>query len=226
MHHLAHPRPAPPSPVLLGRATPLDTPRRVAYPCLIRFGWYNNWGQVTGTSCILSANAMRYRLIILIILVPIILGLGFFACATPPTPYQPESKGYGFRGGYSDQQLDADTFRVAFKGNEHTPASTVETYLLYRCAELAVEKGYDYFIIMDQKVVRKMGVYSYPGMVNTGPSKGYGGNVSPSGLKVYHLDRVEGMTIKAFKGTAPSDDPEAFTAREVMNDLSGQIQRP
>ena len=149
-------------------------------------------------------------------LVIVIIGLSLFACSTPPTPYQPDSKGYGFRGGYSDQQLGADTFRVAFRGNEHTPASTVETYLLYRCAELAVEKGYDYFIIMDRKVDRKMGVYSYPGTVK----------VSPEGLKVIHLERVEAMTIKAFKGTAPSDDPEAFTAREVMNDLSGQIQKP
>jgi hypothetical protein len=36
---------------------------------------------------------------------------------------------------------------VVFTGNEYTPRDLVEGSLLYRCAELASQRGYDYFVV-------------------------------------------------------------------------------
>ena len=37
--------------------------------------------------------------------------------------------------------------RITFRGNTLTDRETVETYLLYRAAELTLQNGYDYFIV-------------------------------------------------------------------------------
>ena len=76
------------------------------------------------------------------------------------TPYQSE----GARGGYSDLLLDNDTFRVSFTGNGYTSSDKVEIYLLYRCAELAVQRGFDYFIINN---IKDETFYSPPGLFSS-----------------------------------------------------------
>lgn len=65
-----------------------------------------------------------------------------YGCATS---YQP----HGFTGGYSHKKLNRDIYEVTFSGNGYTGASTVRAYALRRAAELAIEKGYDYFIILN-----------------------------------------------------------------------------
>jgi hypothetical protein len=63
------------------------------------------------------------------------------------TAYQP----LGATGGYEDKQLDNDTYQVAFYGNGNTPRPVVLKYFLHRCAELTLEKGYEYFEIFSTK---------------------------------------------------------------------------
>ena len=69
----------------------------------------------------------KYYLIISILLI--------FNCSTP---YQP----YGALGGYKSNELDENTYRVLFKGNQHTKAETVYNYLERRCAEITIDEGY------------------------------------------------------------------------------------
>ena len=57
------------------------------------------------------------------------------ACTTA-TPYQPLASGTAVSGGYADQAIDDTHFRVSFRGNDMTSREQVETYLLYRAAEL------------------------------------------------------------------------------------------
>ena len=65
------------------------------------------------------------------------------ACATP-TPYQPiGARGTGASGGFSDVRLAENRYRVTFAGNSLTTRERVETYLLYRAAELTVQQGFD-----------------------------------------------------------------------------------
>ncbi|OYW82700.1 MAG: hypothetical protein B7Z20_13560, partial [Sphingobium sp. 32-64-5] len=62
-------------------------------------------------------------------------------CATS-TPYQPLSPSNQVSGGYSDEQLAPDRFRVTFAGNTLTSRDKVEGFLLYRAAELTVRQNY------------------------------------------------------------------------------------
>ena len=75
--------------------------------------------------------------------------LALAACTTP-TPYQPLAGGTAVSGGYSDQVLDDTHFRVSFRGNDVTSREQVETYLLYRAAELTAAKGFDWFEMVDR----------------------------------------------------------------------------
>ena len=70
-------------------------------------------------------------------------------CGTA-TPYQPATDGQG----YAEQALERDRYRVTFVGNSLTSRETVENYLLYRAAEVTLEKGYDHFVIVEKDTER------------------------------------------------------------------------
>jgi hypothetical protein len=72
----------------------------------------------------------------------VLAALCSFACAT----------GYGSRGmmfGYSDTQMGENTFRVSFEGNGYTPLAKVSDFALLRSAEVTLEHGYPYFLIVN-----------------------------------------------------------------------------
>ena len=75
------------------------------------------------------------------------------ACATT-TPYQEASKPGAFDG-YSQTIIENDRARVTFAGNSLTERETVENYLLYRAAELAVERGFDNFRLIESDTETK-----------------------------------------------------------------------
>lgn len=69
--------------------------------------------------------------------------LTFIGCATV---YQRQD----LTGGYTNEQVDSISYRVRFKGNNYTSRQKVEDYLLYRCAELTDQLGYDHFVVVSQ----------------------------------------------------------------------------
>lgn len=75
-------------------------------------------------------------------IIPIYTLLVILSCSTP---YQPK----GALGGYSSTNLHDTYYRVAFHGNQHTQADTVFNFLLRRCAEITIDKGYKYFVIYE-----------------------------------------------------------------------------
>lgn len=75
------------------------------------------------------------------------------ACATA-TPYQPSVKS-NLSNGFSELQIEKDRVKVTFDGNSLTDRQTVETYLLYRSAELTKNAGYDYFVLTDRSTDQK-----------------------------------------------------------------------
>jgi hypothetical protein len=69
------------------------------------------------------------------------------ACATA-TPYK---AALDSDRGYSEQQIEDNRFQVKFSGNSLTERKTVETYLLYRAAELTRQSGYDHFRVVQRE---------------------------------------------------------------------------
>lgn len=67
------------------------------------------------------------------------------ACASS-TPYQAAVDG---KYGFAQQQIEDDRWTVSFAGNSLTDRQKVETYLLFRAAELTQQQGYDHFRVSD-----------------------------------------------------------------------------
>ena len=131
--------------------------------------------------------------------------LGVFALlmiACSPTPYRPLK----LEGGYTDTRMNADTFNVIFRANSHTSRQTAETYALYRAAELTVESGYEYFVVIGGNSEAL-----YGGMPESAPT-----NSSGAILSIVVL-------FRAFKGEKPSGP--AFNARDVLRELGPSIAR-
>lgn len=74
-----------------------------------------------------------------VVVVLTVLGAG---CATP---YQPD----GYRGGYSEQQINANTWAVTFRGNGYTGTRRTREGALRRAAELTVAAGGAGFIVRE-----------------------------------------------------------------------------
>lgn len=83
------------------------------------------------------------------------------ACATS-TPYQAASKPGAFDG-FSQTMIENDRARVTFGGNSLTDRETVENYLLYRAAELAVERGFESFTLNERETEENKRVNVSPG---------------------------------------------------------------
>jgi hypothetical protein len=176
------------------------------------------------------------------------LGLGLTACETA-TPYQPLEHGTSISGGFTDQRLDADHFRVSFQGNTLTSRATVETYLLYRAAELTTSQGFDWFETIDRHTDRDRRTYLDPDpFYGPGYAFGYfrpswryyGGGFGwrswgPFWGDPFWGDTAEVETVQKFEATAeiamhhgpkPEGDPKAFDARAVISNLGPKIERP
>lgn len=164
------------------------------------------------------------------------------------TPYQPATA--SSRLGFSDEQIESNRFRVSFAGNSLTSRETVERYLLYRAAELTVQRGFDHFILVTRDTETKTDTYRTPGAFY-GP--GPWGYWSPSwrfyrgprwGWRSYDpfwddpfwrdrdwdyrtVRQYEAMAeIVTGRGPKPSTNVRAFDAREVLDRLGPQIKMP
>ncbi|WGF89357.1 CC0125/CC1285 family lipoprotein [Marinivivus vitaminiproducens] len=161
---------------------------------------------------------------------PVVVLAMLAGCASP-TPFKPADADDGF--GYVDQTIETDRVRVAFAGNSVTSRQTVETYLLYRAAEVTVERGYDYFLTANRDVERNT---SYFGNTTNYGGLGYGRYGDPwgyggfGGIGTTDLRPIDSYTafldIKLFKGTKPSDQVNAYDARQILQNLGPSILRP
>ena len=170
----------------------------------------------------------------------IVGALALGACATA-TPYQPA--GYnGQRGGYAEQRLEQDRYRVSFSGNSLTSRERVEMSLLLRAAELTVENGYDWFQTVDRATDRDSRLVAHPDpfyynrygpywgprwrYYNRGMWSPWGSPWGPE-VDIQRVDRYEATAeIKMGRGPKPAEDANAFNAREVIENLSGRVTRP
>lgn len=65
------------------------------------------------------------------------------ACATAYSSHD-------FFGGFSSFQIDQNSWRVNFSGNAYTSAEKAIDYNLLRCAEITLENGYAYFVVVGE----------------------------------------------------------------------------
>ncbi|MGF1544366.1 MAG: hypothetical protein ACFB00_07695 [Parvularculaceae bacterium] len=159
------------------------------------------------------------------------------ACATA-TPYVAASEGNGY--GFSEQQIEANRYRVMFRGNSSTTREIVETFLLFRAAELTLLNGFDYFVVVegDTEANRTLRTTSTGSAFVGGPAffGGYGRGFRRRGFPYYaygfgwggapfdsttrEITRYSAVAfIAMFEGEKPADDVAAFDARDVTDNL-------
>jgi hypothetical protein len=82
----------------------------------------------------------------------LIMAAAAVCLASCATPYQQQ----GVIGGFDVKELRPDVYRISFQGNGYTTRESVQVYWLYRCAELALEKGFAGFeILSDMQFVMR-----------------------------------------------------------------------
>lgn len=164
-------------------------------------------------------------------------------CATP-TPYQPLGAPTGVRGGFAEQRIERNRFRVEFSGNQFTSRERVETYLLFRAAELTTQQGYDGFTLVDRETDRRTSIQSTPRAFGPGPwgywgpSWRYGGRFGwrtwdPWGYDPFWADSIDVRTIDRFEAFAEivmfrgaPRSARDFNAREVLRNIGPTIVVP
>lgn len=178
---------------------------------------------------------------------PLLAGLAMGAallsgCATP-TPYHAASAtDPAHADGYRELQVEPERWRVVFAGNSLTSRETVETYLLYRAAELTLQKGYDWFQAVERDTEEHVT------LVVREPIGAWGPGWEPHWRYAYGVragwrdwDRhgaypdFDVQRITAYEaiaevvmghGSTPAEDTRAFDARAVKASLEDRIIRP
>lgn len=171
-------------------------------------------------------------------------------CAYSSTPYQPVSSSNRIAGGYSDVRLSENRFRVSFAGNSLTSREQVESYLLFRAAELTLEQGRTWFVIEDRVVEHEVerrampdplydpwygSYYGYwrPYWRYYGPRGWrawypyYGHSFWTDHVDVREVDRFEAIAeIRLGDGPMPNGNLRAFDAREVVARIGPRVKYP
>lgn len=147
-------------------------------------------------------------------------------CATGvQTPYQPLRE----NGGFSEQRLEANRYRVYFVGNTLTTREEVENHLLYRIAELTVAEGFDYFILSEKDTeASTMYLQTVTGFDTFDPfyPRYWPRTGFASGTALPITSYKAQANVVMFKGIKPEADPDAYDARALQASLAPLIRRP
>ena len=87
-----------------------------------------------------------------------VLVLLFICIQGCATSYQND----GLTGGYSETQLDDNIFKISFRGNGFTNFERASDFTLLRSAEITLERGGSYFIIIDGSSYTTSSTHSTP----------------------------------------------------------------
>lgn len=172
-------------------------------------------------------------------------GLALSACMTP-TAYAPATGTGQYRTGYWDEQIEPERVRVTFAGNSLTSRETVERYLLYRAAQLSLERGFDHFTLVDRDTEKRTRTvverpFGSSAFGFWGPSwrlygRGFGWRSWDPFFGDPFWDRdIDIRTVDRFEATAeivmghgpkPANELRAFNARAVVDSIGPAVKVP
>ncbi|MEM9725342.1 MAG: hypothetical protein AAF909_07760 [Pseudomonadota bacterium] len=151
----------------------------------------------------------------------------FAAACAQTAPYRPASSGAS--PGFSDRKIETDRYQVAFRGDSRTPREDVETYLLYRAAEVTVAEGGALFQVVTSDTTANT---RYRTSI-IGTRFGYSpfryssfGSLSTFG-DIRPVTRYEAVAnILVLDGERPARDGSVYDARDVLRTLGPSVRRP
>ena len=116
------------------------------------------------------------------------------------TAYQPE----GVSGGYTDQARGGNTVQISFRANGLTTPETLHSFLLRRCAEVTLQNGYSYFVVVHTEA---------PNQAND---------------NLYSM-KAETATIEMYPGIKPENIANAYDATYLLRTVlaeQGESEEP
>ncbi len=141
------------------------------------------------------------------------------------TPYQPLQQ----NGGFSEQRIEANRYRVNFAGNSLTTREEVENNLLFRIAELTLSQGFDYFVLSDNDTeANTTYMETMSGYDSFDPfyPRFWPRTTFASGSAIPITNYKAQAYVLMFKGTKPESDANAYDAHEVQTSLAPSIRHP
>ena len=146
-------------------------------------------------------------------LIFVVLAVLMFGCATS---YQSK----GLMGGYSETQLAPDTFKVSFGGNGYTSGERAQDFTLLRAAELTLQNGYNYFVVINESNTKSISTHTTGGYASTS-GRFYRGRYSSSTWftppSTYNTARPQsGLAIKCY---VDKPSVECFDAAFIRDSL-------
>ncbi len=149
--------------------------------------------------------------------------VGLTACAaTGPAEYSPAGKS---QFGYTNTRIEANRFRVIYRGSGSQPAEQVEDFALRRAAELTLSNEADWFRIVDRQIEGdERGGVSVGGGFGTGTRSrrsgvgvGVGGDFGRIGAQAFYTVRLEILI-----GANPKpENTNAYDARSILGVPTG-----
>ena len=141
----------------------------------------------------------------------LVVSLSVTACATS---YGPSVMG---SGGYKDARLDENTFTINTSSTWQVETEQeLMNMALRRAAELTQQNGFDYFVIVNADQSSTSAAMLMPGQTTY---RAVGNTVQATGTPALfapiHYPKA-GLTVKAFKGTKPAENPYAYDAASVL----------
>lgn len=158
---------------------------------------------------------------------PVALAAGLLAaCALgTPTPYQPLQ----VDGGFNEQKIENNRYRVTFVGNTLTPREEVENSLLFRIAELTLSQGYDYFVLSkddtEANTTYLQAITGYDTFDPFFPRMWPHSTFATSTAMPITNYKAQALAVM-FKGTKPATEIHAYDARDVQTSLATHMRRP
>tara|TARA_R110002124_G_C8774391_1_gene500238 strand:+ start:228 stop:773 length:546 start_codon:yes stop_codon:yes gene_type:complete len=106
----------------------------------------------------------------------------------------------GLTGGYSETQLDENVFKVAFNGNGYTGREQVADFTLLRSAELTMQSGYKYFVIVNAKSYTSNSTYTTPKTATTNVNANTYGTANVYGNNATYNENTYGTVTTKVSG--------------------------
>jgi hypothetical protein len=137
-------------------------------------------------------------------------------------------KSLNWNGGYTDLTLNEDTFSIYFAGNRFTSYKRVKDFVLLRAAEITISKGFNYFVIIDDKDCQIKEFYSYEVPKESYTNGYFIGNryyeskTSYGGYTNYYdiKKHTSAVIIKCFKKKPNNDSAIIHNAEILCRELS------
>jgi hypothetical protein len=127
--------------------------------------------------------------------------------------------------GYSEARLDDGTFDVVYTGSRYTAPERQEVFLLYRCAQLTVQHGYEHFVVLKKNTeTNRLDDSIHTNEAVTVPrDTGHFHPAAHSSNPVDNQDNFRSSAlIKMFNGSK-ANVPVSYNAKETMAHLRVRV---